>query len=242
MVVEVYTPPSNYWWLIMSLAAASFCSEDWLVVWQPEILLSFFSNDIEILSEACFCGNLISFPSLVSMSTPAAASSPAIEPDGFWLGSSWPSGAKLWAPLMSFCCYPTTWESDNPGVCCIKVLVAPLSTSFIWNKWFSRRVGLGLSWMNAFKFSNVTITIVRLSRERSIAAYLMIASAIAPLTWWTVFGVSNPYLISFDLIELIVSQQVSRTCWLLSLSKIPSQPSTMKSWKSCRTVNCEISG
>jgi len=49
-------------------------------------------------------------------------------------------------------------------------------------------------------------------------------------------------LISLDFIELMVSQQASSTYWLVSRSKIPSQPSTIKSWKSYRTVNYEISG
>ena len=56
------------------------------------------------------------------------------------------------------------------------------------------------------------MTIVRLSKDRSIAAYLIIASAIAPLTWCTDFGVYVAYLTSFDLIELMLSQHASSTC------------------------------
>ena len=92
------------------------------------------------------------------------------------------------------------------------VLVAPLSTSLIWKRWFSRRAFLGLSSRKVSRFSKVTITIVKLSKERSIAAYLMIASAIVPLTSWTVFWVTDIYLTSLDFIEFTESQQASRHC------------------------------
>lgn len=130
----------------------------------------------------------------------------------------------------------------KPGVDWITTLVAQLSTSLIWKRWFSGRTGLGLSFKNSWRLANETMTIVRLSKDRSIAAYLIMASAMAPLTWCTVLGVYVACLTSFDLIELMLSQHASSTCWLVSLSKMPSQPNTMKSWNSSFTVNYEISG
>ena len=62
------------------------------------------------------------------------------------------------------------------------VLGTPLSTSWIWKRWFSSNLGCGLSCRHVYRFSKEIMTMVRLSMERSTAACLMIESAIAPLT------------------------------------------------------------
>ena len=73
----------------------------------------------------------------------------------------------------------TFYNSERPGVGCTCELVAPLSTSMIWKRLLlSIVVYKGLSSKNFCRFSKDIITMVKLSRERSIAACLIIVSAI----------------------------------------------------------------
>lgn len=64
-----------------------------------------------------------------------------------------PKGEDTPPEFVLFNIWCTPWmEAVMLGEGWIIVLVPPLSTSLIWNKWFSRRVGLGLSLRNCSRF------------------------------------------------------------------------------------------
>ena len=95
---------------------------------------------------------------------------------------------------------------------------------------------------------NATITMVKLSYDRSIAEDFRTASAILPVIWCIVgdFLIAPLPFVSFlsDYFKAvyIADHDESITFTDVSRSNIPSQPSTMKSAMFSSMVNYEISG